>query len=147
MKIFNSKILLVAVIVLMAFMSCHNAPDKFSQSIDKEIVMQVLVPPLPADSTAYTTLQIRLTPSADVLSAMPAKVKQQLLYRADSCFYLEDKNLHVYPADVQAVANGINGTFEYLVAFRNKDLLQSRTLIFHDQHINDKVYKVSVDNL
>jgi hypothetical protein len=71
----------------------------------------------------------------------PASSKTALMYRMDSCFYLQAGKKIIYAALVQPVANGLSGTFEYLVSFDSVEAeKEGYKVVYHDRYLNKAKY-------
>lgn len=84
-------------------------------------------------------VQVRILPDAALFADLSAEAKQNLMYRTDSCFYLETNGRRVYAAAVTPVANGVSGSFEYLVSFEKT---QGGRLMYYDRYLNKKEYEL-----
>jgi hypothetical protein len=73
-------------------------------------------------------------------------VRNQMIYHMDSCFYLLKNHEKSYSVFVQPVANGIKGTFEYLLQWHVDDNANTGTvsLIFNDKYLYSRIYTFKI---
>jgi len=130
----------------MALMfSCQHKNASFNEFKDKDITIQVIqLKDDAGDSTL--TYKARVIPDKKLMIEINRSEKNNLLYRMDSCFYINNGSYKTYASLVQPVANGVSDTFEYLLAFdvAKADRKDSIKIVYHDKYINRKTYIVPV---
>src|ERR1700753_296328 len=112
----NKKILILAfhLFVLLVFDSCVHRKT-FREVADKTLTLQLRNISSASDPKDIT-YAARLIPEKELKAAKGQAVKTSLLYKMDSCFYLQSGARKVY-ANIEPVANGLTGTYEYLLTF------------------------------
>jgi hypothetical protein len=129
---------------------CHSQQNQSLQVKDSAMTIQVMrLQNDPSDDQVYT-YKARLTPQKMLLAEKNQDVKNALFYQMDSCFYLESGAKKVYASLVQPVANGISGSFEYLLQFEKANNSDNNlSFIYQDKYFNHKKYslKLSPNNL
>lgn len=104
---------------------------------------------LPQDANAANemTYAARIIPDKGLIAANDAALKTKMEYRADSTFYIRRGKQKIYADLVQPVANGVAGTFEYLVSFSGgNDDYKNRTLVYQDKYLNHQKYDFNLNN-
>ncbi|WP_139112905.1 hypothetical protein [Mucilaginibacter sp. PPCGB 2223] len=89
---------------------------------------------------------MRLIPDKQLIEEKSSNQKTALYYKMDSCFYIAEGLKKNYAVMVQPVANGVSGTYEYLLEFENGNAPQADTinLIYNDKYINQKSYSLKI---
>jgi len=88
---------------------------------------------------------VRLLPGKALEATLDGKTKTALCYGMDSCFYLLAGGQKVYSAIVQPIANGVSGSFEYMLSFVVDDLKGGKwSLVYQDRYLNHKKYTLSL---
>lgn len=132
-----------AIIMLIGLISC-TAKSPSGQYFDNDIkVMAQLKKTTSTD--AVQTFMVRVFPDQKIIENRKEEITESFLYHADSCFYLLKNNTKVYPEYVEPIANGIKGSYEFLVEFNDQDFsLKEYTLIYQDKIINNKKYVLAI---
>lgn len=91
---------------------------------------------------------VRLDFSSGDLSQISKEVQEELLYKADSFFYISAASRRIYPRLVQAIPNGRKDCFEYLVSFDKRvlDAQASWVLNYHDTFFDKKNHTYHLKN-
>lgn len=115
-----------------------------SQTKDGDMVVQVMQLPRSAgDNNDDISYKVRIIPSKTLMEGKATVDKNGLYYRMDSCFYIKNGGKKQYPDLVQSVANGISGTYEYLLQFEKDDQpADSIDMVYQDRYINKKAYLI-----
>jgi hypothetical protein len=127
------------------FFSCRQRTPPLNEVKNKDITIQFIQ--LKAeDGDSMLTYKARVIPDKKLMTEINRSEKNNLLYRMDSCFYISNGSYKIYASMVQPIANGVSGTFEYLLEFgvSNADKKDSINLVYHDRYINQQTYKVPV---
>jgi len=141
---------IVGALCLFAVISgCHKQQNQPMQTKDKDLTIQVMrLKNDPSENDVYT-YKARLTPQKALLAEKSRNDKEALIYRMDSCFYLQSGPNKIYASLVQPVADGISGSFEYLLQFEKANDEVEQDFIYKDKYLNHKRYsiKLTQDNL
>jgi hypothetical protein len=99
------------------------------------------------DDAGVLTYATRLIPEKVLLSSSDNKLNTALWYHMDSCFYLQAGERKIYAAIIQPIANGVTGTFEYLLSFDAAGMRNHRwSLVYQDKYLNHKKYTLSLES-
>jgi hypothetical protein len=129
-----------AIIVLAGLSGCGSKEDTRTIG-DKQLTIQVQKAPTEDDQSR--SVRIRIFPEREALSGLSRDGRENLLYRMDSCFYLEAGIKKIYPSAVLPVANGISSGYEYLVSFDVPVAPKGHIrLIYQDRYLNKKKYEL-----
>jgi hypothetical protein len=130
-----------AIIALAVLSACGSNKGDQRMIGDKQLTIQVQK--VSADDGRRRTMQVRIFPKREALSGLNTAGRENLLYRMDSCFYLETGTQKVYPSAVLPVANGMSAAFEYLVSFDGAIAPKGNIrLIYQDRYLNKKKYEL-----
>jgi len=89
----------------------------------------------------------RITPEKGLFTAAGKSAKENLMYRMDSCFYLQSGRTKIYPQLTQPVSNGLKNTFEYLVTFDMPSFDGDKWFfVYEDKYLNRKKYMLNLKN-
>lgn len=138
--------LITPFLILMVFIGmvlpCCNREPGMAKVSDGELNIQAMRIGKLADDVAYA---VRIYPKKEILEANKA-VSKNMMYGTDSCFYLTYKKSRIYPVSITCIANGIPGSFEYLVSYEGFVLPEpaTRNLFYKDKYINKKDYQLSL---
>jgi len=129
----------------MLVFSCHKAA-RVEEVKDKELTLQVSVLKDKAPGDESLTCKARIIPAKELAANETTEQKRLLNYKMDSCFYIKEGNNKNYASMVQAIANGVSGTYEYLLVFDpdQKVRTDSVDLIYQDRYINHKLYNLRI---
>lgn len=140
------------IIGLLAVMSCKTPGEKWQNSLtkykelkSKTMVLQLMKMEEKNDTSALA-YKIRIYPAkAWEEQATPAD-RNHLNYQMDSCFALKTGKTAHNPAFVQPVANGVTGSFEYLVSFAIDSTVKMKPLqlIYTDKYIDGRTYTLDL---
>ena len=96
---------------------------------------------------AALTYKARLIPTKKLMEAKNDDAKAGMLYRMDSCFYLQDHGRKIYASMIQPVQNGVSGTFEYLLEFEPVTTsTKGLRMVYKDKYINQHTYSLPLNN-
>jgi len=97
------------------------------------------------DGSGTLDYAVRLIPAKKIINDKDKSFTNSLWYSMDSCFYLVKGQQKIYSAIVQPIANGVAGTFEYMLSFNESDLEKSNwNLIYEDKYLNHKKYFLNI---
>jgi hypothetical protein len=114
------------------------------QTADKDLTFQ-LVDVSNKDAENDISYGARIIPSNSFKEADNKAAKENLMYRMDSCFYLQSGLKKVYPQLTQPVANGLKRTFEYLVTFDLPSFDEHKWFfVYEDRYLNRKKYTLDL---
>jgi len=131
----------------VCMVACRNGKSDIQQVQDKDMLIQVSK--LNDESTGADNVinyKVRLVPDKQLMQSKASTDKTALFYRMDSCFYTTVNGKKNYAVLTQAVANGVSGTYEYLVEFEKASGAQADSvdLFYQDRYINKKNYHLKV---
>jgi len=137
------KAILILSLIILA--SCGHGNSSFSEIKDHDLTIQVMQ--LKDDGDSIITYKARLTPDKQLLETKSKDEKQALYYTMDSCFYINKGNIKIYAALVQPIANGVSGSYEYMLQFEKDKKLNtdSINLVYQDKYINRKTYSLKMN--
>ncbi|WP_431294711.1 hypothetical protein [Pedobacter sp. P26] len=128
------------IIILLGLMFSCTSKSPSGQSLDNDIRVMAQLKKT-SSNDRMQTFMVRVFPDKKFIEHGKEKITESFLYHADSCFYLLNNNIKLYPDYVEPVANGIKGSYEFLIGFSNQDLsLKEYMLIYQDQIINKKIH-------
>lgn len=138
--------ILMILAVLVGCYSCGKKELRYRQAGDGDLTLQVSSMPKDAgDTAAVRSYKAVIIPSAKL--TLKKSDGDSLLFRMDSCFYLQRAGAKIYPYLVQEIPNGVRGTFEYLVEFpaivNGKG--DTTRFIYQDRFINKKIYSITAE--
>ena len=143
----NNVFFFIGVLLFLAgFLTSCKKKEGFTEVKRGGLTVQIRkIPGSPAsDSFSYAA---RLIPDKQLLTANDIAIKTKMEYRADSTFYILRGKQKVYADLIQPVANGVAGTFEYLVSFSGSDNdSKNSTLVYQDKYLNHQKYDFSLNN-
>ena len=120
--------------------------DSFTEVKRDRLTIQIRKLPGSADMAGGVSYAARIIPDKG-LAANDIALKTKMEYRADSTFYIRSGKQKIYADLVQPVANGVAGTFEYLVSFSGGDNeYKNGTLVYQDKYLNHQKYDFSLKN-
>ncbi|MHA4894142.1 hypothetical protein ACXZ1K_05265 [Pedobacter sp. PWIIR3] len=130
---------LLALLILFVVFGCKDKGLK-GNAIDADIKVWALKLKADKEGLSYN---IRIYPDQKFTQGN-LKLSEQMMYRADSCFYLLDGQNKIYPLSTEYVAAGSSKYFEYLVSFGyiKNEKGQSMPLIYQDKYMNKKNYQI-----
>jgi|SRR6185437_5505588 len=134
---------MASLICLATLFICCNKKRTYSENKSDGLTVQATEIPAGASETGVVNYSARLIPDNALSAAKNGETKTALWYSMDSCFYLQAGNKKIYANLTQPIANGVTGTFEYLLSFeitRQSDVQYS--LIYQDKYLNHKKYEL-----
>jgi len=141
----------VLLLLLMPFLvECGYGPKRWQDQLraiskagDSQMAIEAALLPYDQKDSLSLNFRVRISPAADV-SADSKSYKTDLLYRMDSCFYIQSGYRKFYPQLTQAVAGGVSKRYEYLVSFDIRTLRQQKglSLIYRDRYLNKRKYSL-----
>ncbi len=142
----NFKNILYGVIGLLLLSAC-NRNEKLLTAKDSDLTIELMQLKKEGDGSATLSYQARLIPQKQLLAAKNGTDKNALFYKMDSCFYINTGKQKIYAALVQPVANGVSGTYEYLLQFEvgEKEKATNFNIVYQDRYLNKKAYILDTD--
>jgi len=123
---------------LLIISGCSRDTANTQEIKDNDITLQLNEINHNGDSGVF---RVRLIPSLHVLKDISVQTRESLMYRMDSCFYLTKGNEKIYPVLVQAIANGSDKNFEYILDFNDAEKQAPQTQIyFVNKYLNKRSY-------
>jgi len=133
---------IISILVLTTGCKSNNSIKDIKQQGLMLQVRVLLSEPNDANTISYAA---RLIPDKGLISDNAVKTK--LAYQMDSTFYIQSGKGRIYANLVQPVANGVAGTYEYLVSFdRPGGNSMKGKLIYQDKYINHQKYQITLNN-
>lgn len=133
-----------AIIILLGLIFSCTSKSPSGQSLDNDLRIMAQLKNN-SSNDRMQTFMVRVFPDKKNIEVGKEKITESFFYHADSCFYLLKNNVKLYPEYVEPVANGIKGSYEFLVAFSDQDLsLKEYTLVYQDLIINKKKYVLTI---
>jgi hypothetical protein len=138
-----TRAILIAAAIVLAF-SCHKAGQQVKEIKDKEFTLQVS--PLKDNDAEALNYKARLTFDKQAAAGMTREVINKYYYKMDSCFYIKNGNGKQYADLVQPVANGVSGSYEYLVEFASDPAVtgDSINMVYQDRYTSHKQYQLTI---
>lgn len=137
------KLLIVGFTLLSA---CSQRNDSFNEVRDKDIAVQIMKLENTGSNVDIMSYKVRLIPEEKLMKEKSQDVKNALWYKMDSCFYLQKGGKKIYANMVQPIANGVTGTFEYLLDFETENTSGLHgNLVYQDKYINQHQYQLKLD--
>ena len=130
----------------LLFSSCSSGKLPFGETKDKDLTLQVMGVKSNRIDTAYFSYKARIIPDKIFLSLKSQQEKSSLSYRMDSCFFLKQGKEVIAASMVQPIANGVPGSFEFLLEFEKvaSGVNNKPTLIYRDKYLNRKTYHIQL---
>ncbi len=119
-------------IAVLLMMSCRHKIPAVS-IVDEEMTIHAMTRSEPDSAGVYN---VRILPKKELLE-QNSTIGRNMMYGADSCFYIMEGVHKIYPIGTECIANGVANSFEYLVRFDSK---VSAELFYQDKYINKKNY-------
>lgn len=113
------------------------------QAQDKDLTVQLMATAAVAGDSGMVSYQARIIPGKTILTQQTYQQKTAMLYQIDSCFYLQTNGRKTYPVLVQSIANGVAGTYEYLIEFEPAPARGSR-MVYQDKYFTRRKYDLTV---
>lgn len=136
------KILFTFLTILFFYACSHKSAVR--QTGDKDLTLQ-LVNISDRKVKGDISYAARIIPGKGKYSSAGKSLKESLMYRMDSCFYLEAGKQKVYSQLTQPVANGLSGAFEYLVTFDIDNFDEHKwNFVYQDKYLNQKRYTLKL---
>jgi len=137
------KVCFLFFLIFLFFHSCNPALV-FSQATVIDLTIQLTKLSKVNKDEQMISYKVRLVPVKTIMETKSYNEKNNLWYKMDSCFYFETGSRKIYPQLVQPVANGISGSYEYLLQFDEDTALKKDSLdmVYADKYINRKKYKI-----
>ena len=139
-------LIITGILSIMIMGSCRHKDRSFKEIIGNGLTIQVeQLKNVENDSTGIT-YKARLIPDKQIMEGKTQQEKTALYYRMDSCFYIADGNKKVYASMVQPIANGVAGSYEYLLGFElnSQERKDSIDMIYQDKYINRQTYRLKL---
>lgn len=142
----KANTLFYSLISLAMFASCkHKNP--FMEAKDADLTVQVMPLPATPDDSNTISYKARVIPDKQLMESKTREEKNALYYKMDSCFYINSAQGKNYAVMVQPIANGVSGTYEYLLQFESAPkVIDSINLVYQDKYINKKAYRLKIAN-
>jgi hypothetical protein len=130
---------------LLFITSCKLHKSTPYETAGNGITLQVIqLENSPGDANVFT-YKARLIPDALLLNEKNAYSKNAMMYKMDSCFYLQSGTKKIYASLVQPIANGVSGTFEYLLEFEAAAGSNASEFVYKDKYLNQKKYSLKLN--
>jgi hypothetical protein len=137
---------LICFVLFTILISCKH------QSSIKELTIKGLTIQIkkmenePGDLTSVV-YAARLIPAKTIQKESDTS-KTKLWYKMDSCFYIQNGKEKIYASLVQPIANGISGSFEYMLSFDSQDdgFKRDKILVYQDRYLNHIKYAIGIGN-
>jgi len=137
------NILFYSLSCLAVFASCKHAKP-LMEARDADLTVQIMAIDDSSKDEQAVSYRARLIPDKKLMEGKTREEKNSLYYQMDSCFYFTVAGVKTYAALVQPIANGVSGSYEYLLQFEKPKLINTDTLslVYQDKYINKKTYDV-----
>ncbi|OCX53370.1 hypothetical protein BEL04_03455 [Mucilaginibacter sp. PPCGB 2223] len=137
---------IVFILISLSLAGCRSSDSSFKQVQDGDLTIQVTHLKAVSKDDNLLSFKLRLIPDKQLIEEKSSNQKTALYYKMDSCFYIAEGLKKNYAVMVQPVANGVSGTYEYLLEFENGNAPQADTinLIYNDKYINQKSYSLKI---
>ncbi|SDR88900.1 hypothetical protein SAMN05216490_0136 [Mucilaginibacter mallensis] len=139
------KTIVLSICLLTMLLACHKNRSAVNQIKDGDMSLGISRLKNGEGNSGTLDFAIRLISNKQLLADKDKSFRNSLWYSMDSCFYLMKGQRKIYSAIVQPIANGVAGTFEYMLSFNEEDLKAGNwSLIYDDRYLNHKKYTLSV---
>lgn len=143
MKWRNGKRLFICLICSVASGACKQNIHSVKEIKDDGLTLQVIKTAGEPGNDHTLNYSARLIPDKGLIPEKNNKVKTELWYSMDSSFYLQSGKKKIYAEIIQPIANGLAGTYEYMVSFPGTDLRDGKwSLIYQDKYLNHRKYQM-----
>jgi hypothetical protein len=134
------------VIACLTFMACHNK-QQYYESKDHDLTVQIVKMKNDAADTASVSYTARIIPDKTMMTVVNNEdIKTAMMYKMDSCFYMQINKKKVYPGIVQSIANGLPNQFEYLVSFDIAGISNDNpVIVYQDKYLNKRKYTLKIN--
>lgn len=135
------------VVLLMTVLSCTRNKLPLRAG-DRNLSIEAVRLKNASDDVDTYSYQARLIPERQLLDGKSSEDKKALFYRMDSCFYISDGESKLRAVLVQPIANGISGSYEYLLQFQVAKGFKeaSVSLIYQDRYLTQKTYHLNIND-
>ncbi|WP_183574647.1 hypothetical protein HDF18_01215 [Mucilaginibacter sp. X5P1] len=139
------KTIVLSICLLTMLLACHKNRNAVTQIKDSGMLLEITRLKNGQGDPGTLDYAVRLIPDKKLLADKDKSFRNSLWYSMDSCFYLVKGQRKIYSAIVQPIANGVAGTFEYMLSFNEEDLRAGNwSLTYDDRYLNHKKYNLSV---
>ena len=121
--------------VLLVLIGCDGENGRYREINEEQLKVQVI---LPHGKEEY--YGVRVFPG-EAIRHIKGDLSKEMLYRSDSCFYLQTALGKQYPLYAEPVASGIKGCYEYMVYFEKA---KAEVFVYDDRYFTQKVYEVDL---
>ena len=137
----------IFIVICLAASACRYDKTFSGEINEKGMRLQVSQLKDDAGDQSIISYKIRVIPNKQIADKQTVEEKRAMIFKMDSCFYINGHSNKTYAALVQSVANGVGSSFEYLVEFDlNKSGLDKRSeLVYQDRYITHQTYKIKLD--
>jgi hypothetical protein len=137
------NVILGMVTALILLTGCQGS-SPVRESRQQGLTLQIKELPQDPGGAGTISYAARLIPDKGMFSDNAVKTKLQ--YQMDSTFYIQSGRDRIYADLVQPVANGVTGTYEYLVSFdRTCQGRLTGRLIYQDRYLNHQKYTINLN--
>ena len=146
MKKINKRCLIILITGFTALFTSCKSKSTVKEIKGHGLTIEVIKLSGQPGDTSTISYSARIIPDKALINDKDNKVKTALLFNMDSCFYLQAGKKKIYASLTQPVANGVAGTFEYLLSFdvsNHKDA--DGSLIYQDKYLNHRKYQINPD--
>ena len=143
MKIY--KILIILLLCITGLDACRQNKETVKQIKNQGLTLMIMKTPGGPEDADEITYSARLIPDKELLDKND-NLNTAMLYRMDSCFYLQQGKEKIYAILTQPIANGVKGSFEYLLSFEKQGIKNNKwAFVYQDKYLNHKTYKIETD--
>jgi len=134
-----------SLICLTVLASCKHAKQPM-EAKDGDLTVQIMAMDDSSNDEHSVSYRARLIPDKRLMEGKTRDEKNALYYKMDSCFYFINGGVKTYASLVQPIANGVSGSYEYLLQFEKTPPLNTDTLnfVYQDRYINKKNYGIKM---
>jgi hypothetical protein len=136
---------IVGLICVTTLLICCKNKSTFKETKSDGLTFQATAMPGEGSDIGTVSYSARLIPDNALMTGKGRAVKTSLWYGMDSCFYLQAGSKKIYASLTQPIANGIAGTFEYLLSFEiHRQDGDGYNLIYQDKYLNHRKYQLKL---
>ena len=136
-------------LLLMFFLSLISCGERrrFHESASPNLTLQVYLMPEEAGDKGALSFRVRVIPSQTLITSMSKAIRNSMWYGVDSSFFIRSGKVIIKAAMVQPVADGVNGSFQYLVMFDDIHTQSDKDrLLFLDRYLSKRTYAVKIND-
>ncbi len=123
-------------VVIFCTMACKGNKGRYAE-MERGNIKLCLITPIPSGDGNY---MVRIIMSPQLIESKKMQINK-MIYNADSIFYISQGEDRQYPSNVEFVASGIAGCYEYVAHF-GQEMNTIRNFVFDDKYVTQEEYEI-----